>query len=55
MMAGFDTMHGGVSTSSSHWDLATFTVAISAYGRFPYQFFCLFFLFHLKCDFDFNN
>lgn len=34
-------MHGGVLTSSSHWDLATFTVAISAYGRFPYQFLTL--------------
>lgn len=42
MMAGFDTMYGGVSTSSSHLELAAFTVAISAYRRFPYQFFCLF-------------
>ena len=56
MMAGFDTMRGGVLTSSSHGELAML-LSPSQYmvGFHTSSFVCLFFLFRLKCDFGFNN
>lgn len=54
VMAGFDSMYGGVSTSSWSWPLLLLP-SQHMVGFHTSSFVCLFFLFYLKCDFDFNN